>query len=42
MRHDKKKRGGRIPFILARGIGQAYVDRDVALEEVEAFLDGRP
>jgi 3-dehydroquinate synthase len=39
MMHDKKKEGGRIPFILARGIGQAYLDKDVALEEVEAFLD---
>jgi 3-dehydroquinate synthase len=39
MMHDKKKSGGRIPFILARGIGQAYVDKDVALADVEAFLD---
>ena len=39
MRHDKKARGGRLPFILARGIGQAFVDRDVDLVEVAAFLD---
>jgi len=40
MRHDKKASGGRVPFILARGIGQAFVDKDVALDEVAAFLDG--
>ncbi len=39
MMHDKKKSGGRLPFILVRGIGQAYVDKDVDLAEVEAFLD---
>ncbi len=36
---DKKKEGGRIPFILARRIGQAFVDRDVALPDVASFLD---
>jgi 3-dehydroquinate synthase len=35
---DKKKSGGRVPFILARGIGQAFVDPTVELSEVEAFL----
>lgn len=40
MMHDKKKSGGRLPFILARGIGQAYVDKDVELRDVEQFLDG--
>ena len=39
MRLDKKKEGGRLPFILARGIGQAFLDRSVALEDVAAFLD---
>jgi 3-dehydroquinate synthase len=39
MAHDKKKAGGRVPFILARGIGQAFVDKSVALDEVAAFLD---
>jgi 3-dehydroquinate synthase len=38
MKADKKASGGRIPFILARGIGAAFVDHSVALEEVEAFL----
>jgi 3-dehydroquinate synthase len=39
MAQDKKKSGGRVPFILARGIGAAFVDQSVALEEVEAFLE---
>jgi 3-dehydroquinate synthase len=39
MAHDKKASGGRIPFILARGIGQAFVANDVALDEVAEFLD---
>jgi 3-dehydroquinate synthase len=38
MKGDKKASGGRIPFILARGIGKAFVDDSVALEEVETFL----
>ncbi len=39
MRHDKKGSGGRIPFLLAHGIGQTYLDRNVALEDVAAFLE---
>ncbi len=39
MAHDKKKSGGRVPFILTRGIGRAFVDKSVALDEVAAFLD---
>ena len=39
MKSDKKREGGRLPFILARGIGEAFVDRGVEPEEVEAFLD---
>jgi 3-dehydroquinate synthase len=39
MAHDKKASGGLIPFILARGIGRAFVDTSVALDEVAAFLD---
>ncbi len=38
MMQDKKVSAGRLPFILARGIGEAFVARDVALTEVEAFL----
>jgi 3-dehydroquinate synthase len=40
MRADKKREGGRIPLILARRIGEAYVERNVDPEEVESFLNG--
>jgi 3-dehydroquinate synthase len=39
MQRDKKREGGRTAFILARGIGQAFVDRQVELAEVADFLD---
>jgi 3-dehydroquinate synthase len=39
MAHDKKKAGGRLPFILARGIGAAAVDGSPTLAEVADFLD---
>ncbi len=38
MRQDKKMTAGHLPFILARGIGQAFVARDVPLGDVEAWL----
>jgi 3-dehydroquinate synthase len=38
MRRDKKVADGRITFVLARGIGQAFLAKDVALGEVEAML----
>lgn len=38
MLHDKKMSGGRLPFILAHGIGQSFVARNVDLAEVERFL----
>ena len=38
MLHDKKMSAGRLPFILAHGIGQSFVARDVDLAEVERFL----
>ena len=42
MLHDKKmEAGGTLPFILLRGIGQAYLAKDVALDDVAAFLDGQ-
>jgi 3-dehydroquinate synthase len=40
MLHDKKRTGGTLPFLLARGIGQTYLDKTVDLGEVERFLDG--
>ena len=39
MAHDKKMEGGRLPFLLARGIGQTFLDKTVDLESVAAFLD---
>jgi len=38
MLHDKKMTADGLPFILARGIGDAYVAKGVPLEDVTAFL----
>ena len=40
MLHDKKMDAGTLPFILLRGIGQAFVDKQVEMADVAAFLDG--
>jgi 3-dehydroquinate synthetase len=40
MGQDKKVRRGQLTFILARGIGEAYVAHDVASERVGDFLAG--
>jgi len=42
MRHDKKMAAGTLPFLLARGIGQTYLDKTVDLRDVETFLDAQP
>lgn len=39
MLHDKKMAAGTLPFLLARGIGQTFLSKDVALNDVAAFLD---
>ncbi|MBX9897220.1 MAG: 3-dehydroquinate synthase [Qipengyuania sp.] len=39
MRHDKKMDAGSLPFVLLRGIGEAFLARDVDLADVAAFLD---
>ncbi|MGE0659871.1 MAG: 3-dehydroquinate synthase [Reyranellaceae bacterium] len=39
MMHDKKTRDGRLTFILARGIGRAFIARDVSVETVRGALD---
>jgi 3-dehydroquinate synthase len=39
MLHDKKMSGGTLPFLLARGIGQTFLSRDVDLADVAVFLD---
>jgi 3-dehydroquinate synthase len=38
MLHDKKVDAGRLAFLLMRGIGEAFLTKDVTLEEVSAFL----
>jgi 3-dehydroquinate synthase len=38
MLHDKKMDAGTLPFVLLRQIGEAFVARDVALDDVAAFL----
>ncbi len=38
MGQDKKVRDGKLTLILVRGIGQAFVSRDVSTETVHAFL----
>ncbi len=39
MLHDKKMAGGTLPFLLARGIGNTYLAKDVELADVATFLD---
>jgi 3-dehydroquinate synthase len=39
MLHDKKMDAGTLPFLLLRGIGEAFLAKDVALDDVAAFLD---
>ncbi|MEM7728617.1 MAG: 3-dehydroquinate synthase [Pseudomonadota bacterium] len=38
MRQDKKNQGGRITLILARGIGRAFIERDVPEAELRSYL----
>jgi len=40
MGRDKKVKGGRLTFILVRGIGEAFVTREVPAEELSAFMEG--
>lgn len=39
MMHDKKMSAGKLPFLLARGIGQTFLAHDIDLNEITAFLD---
>ena len=41
MRRDKKVAGGKTHFVLVRGIGQAFVSRDVDPKDVEALIAGQ-
>ena len=40
MLHDKKMDAGTLPFILLRGIGEAFVDKQVQMADVATFLEG--
>jgi 3-dehydroquinate synthase len=40
MTHDKKVKDGKLTFILARGLGQAFVTSDVPLDAVKDILSG--
>jgi 3-dehydroquinate synthase len=40
MAQDKKVRHGKLTFILARGIGEAFIARDVPADTVRGFLAG--
>ncbi|WP_448585332.1 3-dehydroquinate synthase [Thermaurantiacus sp.] len=39
MAHDKKRTASGLAFVLVRGIGKAFVARDVPVAEVRAFLE---
>ncbi len=39
MLQDKKMRDGKLPFLLAHGIGHTYLAHDVVLDDVRRFLD---
>ncbi len=39
MRQDKKASGGKLTFILARGIGEAFIAKDVNDADVKKFLE---
>lgn len=41
MLHDKKMDAGTLPFVLLRGIGEAFLDKTVPLDDVAEFLDGQ-
>lgn len=38
MQHDKKREKGQTAFVLARGIGRAFLDREVELSDIACFL----
>ena len=39
MLHDKKMDAGTLPFVLMKGIGEAFLAKDVELSDVALFLD---
>jgi 3-dehydroquinate synthase len=41
MLHDKKMDAGTLPFVLLKGIGEAFLDKQVALDDVAEFLNNQ-
>ena len=39
MAQDKKVKGGKLALVLARGIGQAFVEHDIELDRLKDFLE---
>jgi 3-dehydroquinate synthetase len=39
MAQDKKVKGGKLALVLVRGIGEAFVEGDVPLDRLTAFLE---
>ncbi len=39
MEHDKKSVGGKITLVLARGIGQAFISRDVSVKDIKPLWE---
>jgi 3-dehydroquinate synthase len=39
MLHDKKMDAGSLPFLLMKGIGAAFLSKEVDLADVAQFLD---
>ena len=38
MAQDKKVKGGKLALVLAHGLGQAFVERDVSVPSLTQFL----
>ncbi len=38
MLHDKKMDAGTLPFVLLRNIGEAFLDREVAMDDIATFM----
>ena len=38
MAQDKKVKGGKLALVLARGIGEAFLERDVPMDRLRDFL----
>ncbi len=41
MEQDKKVTGGKLVFILARGIGKSFIAPDISRDELKSFLSGK-